>query len=62
MVEIDETAVKQIEDKIRDLINWIEVLKQEEEPGANQKIEDQAAEEIKLKLREIATTLGIETL
>lgn len=62
MVEIDEAAIKQIENKIRDLINLIEVLKQEEEPGATQKIEDEAAEELKLKLREIASTLGLETL
>jgi len=62
MAEIDETVIRQIENKIRDMINLIEVMKQEEEPGATQKIEDEAAENLKQKLREIAVTLGVESI
>ncbi|MEM2956309.1 MAG: hypothetical protein QW041_01920 [Candidatus Pacearchaeota archaeon] len=47
-----------IADKIRDLINWIEILKEEElEVGEGRKIEEDTAEMLIEKLREIAQML-----
>ena len=46
---------KQIEDKIRDVINWVQVKTAEElKPGEGRKIEEDAAAELKMKLQEIA--------
>jgi len=47
--------IKEVEDKIRDLINQVEIYNEEEiEPGEGKKVEDDAAEDILEKLREIA--------
>ena len=57
MVNIEN--IKQAEDKIRSLINDIEVMKNTEiNPSEGQKIEDDSAEEIKLKLQEIAKLIA----
>jgi len=51
--------IKQAEDKIRELINWVEVLNKEElVEGEGKKIEDDAAVELKAKLQELATLIG----
>ena len=52
-------ALKQAEDKIRDLINLIAVFNKEElKEGEGKKIEDDAAKVLKQKLQEIAKLIG----
>ncbi len=49
---------KEIADKIRDLINWVEVMKNEELVGGEgRKIEVDTAKALKAKLQEIAKSL-----
>ncbi|MEM4271493.1 MAG: hypothetical protein QXD13_00135 [Candidatus Pacearchaeota archaeon] len=51
--------IKEVEDKIRDLINWVQVKSLEElKPGEGKKIEEDAAAELKAKLQEIAQLVG----
>ena len=51
--------IREVEDKIRDLINWVAVLNEEElKAGEGKKIEDDAAADITKKLREIAKLVG----
>ena len=45
--------IEKVENKIRDLINWIEVKKTEDE------IDSEVAEELNSKLRDIAEKLGL---
>lgn len=55
----DPRKVKIIENKIRDLINWIEVWNLEElEEGSCKKIDNETVEELKGKLQEIAEEIG----
>jgi len=54
MVDIDESKIKEAENAIRDLINWIEVWNLEEVEGGVKKIEDETVDELKVKLEEIA--------
>jgi len=55
----DPRKVKQIENKIRDLINWIEVWNLEEiEEGSCKRIDNKTVEELKEKLQEIAEDIG----
>ncbi len=52
-------TVKEAEDKIRDLINWVQVMNEEElEAAEGKKIEDDTAEELKKKLRDLAKFVG----
>jgi hypothetical protein len=58
----DVTAMD-AEDKIRDLINQIKIYNEEElEMGEGKKIEDDAAEYLIEKLRDIARTIGIASI
>jgi len=58
---MDEAKIKEAADKIRTLINDIEVMKTTEtEAAEGQKIEDDAAETLKGRLQEIAQMLGSE--
>ncbi|MDP3734655.1 MAG: hypothetical protein Q8R37_05490 [Nanoarchaeota archaeon] len=50
--------VKYVEDKIRDLINDIRVMQQEEDDNGCQKVLDDAAKDIVLRLEEIAVVVG----
>jgi len=52
MVEIPEHKLREIEDKIRDLINQIEIL------VVDEKIDEEAAEELTSGLKELANMLG----
>lgn len=53
------TNPKAMADKIRDLINWVEILKEEElESGEGKKIEEDTAKVLIKKLRELAQMLG----
>lgn len=45
---------KEVENKIRDLINLVQVYNTLEEEGEAKKIEDDAAEDLQKKLRELA--------
>ena len=49
-----------IADKIRDLINLVSVMNEEELEGGTKKIEDESAGQLKEKLQEIAQMLGKE--
>jgi hypothetical protein len=50
---------KKVADKIRDLVNWVEILKEEElESGEGKKIEEDTAKVLVKKLREIAGMLA----
>jgi len=54
-----EEDISKVEDKIRDLINLVKIRNNEElESGEGKKIEDDAAEELIDKLKEIASMLG----
>ena len=55
-------ALKEVENMIRDLINFVEVKKQEELEGATQRIEDDTATQLQDKLRAIAEKLGLSAL
>lgn len=61
-VEIEEEMLKEVENDIRDLINWIEVWNEQEKTGGTKLIEDEQAEKMKEKLRSIAEKLGLATL
>jgi len=51
--------IKEAEDKIRDLINWVKIKNLEElEAGEGKKIEDDTAQELMDKLRELAAIVG----
>ncbi|MBW2979509.1 hypothetical protein DRJ16_01785 [Candidatus Woesearchaeota archaeon] len=61
-IEIEEEMLKEVENDIRDLINWIEVWNEQEKTGGTKLIEDEQAEKMKEKLRSIAEKLGLATL
>ena len=54
MAEIDESKIKEAENAIRDLINWVEVWNLEQIEGGVKKIEDETVEDLKTKLKDIA--------
>ncbi|PIU76019.1 hypothetical protein COS75_01190 [Candidatus Pacearchaeota archaeon CG06_land_8_20_14_3_00_35_12] len=59
MANNSKEKVKAVEDKIRDLINDIKVMNEEElKEGEGKKIEDDAAEELIKKLKAIASAVG----
>ena len=58
----DEAQIKESENAIRDIINWIEVWNLEEVEGGVKKIEDATVEELKMKLEELAKKVsGLST-
>ena len=53
------TGTKEVEDKIRDLINFVQIKSEEElEAAEGKKIEDDTADELKTKLRDLAKIVG----
>lgn len=62
MAKISDSKIKEIEDSIRDLINTIKVRNEEEVEGGFKRIEDDVAEELIKKLREIAQKLGLAAI
>ena len=62
MVEIDETQIKEAEDAIRDIINWIQVWNLEETQDSTKKIEDATVEELKAKLEDLAKKVSGMTI
>ncbi|MBD3354822.1 hypothetical protein GF361_02460 [Candidatus Woesearchaeota archaeon] len=62
MVDVEESNIKEAEDAIRDLVNWIEVWNLEEVQEGTKKIEDETVEELKKKLEDIAKKVsGMDT-
>ena len=61
-IKIDTAVFKEVENDIRDLINWVKVWNTEEEEGEGKKIEDKESEQLVSKLRQIASKLGLGTL
>lgn len=51
-------TIKEAEDKIRDLINFVQIKSDEEADTAGKKIEADTAEKLKTKLRELAEFVG----
>lgn len=60
--KIEAVKIKEIEDSIRDIINLIKVKNEEEVEGGFKKIEDDAAEELIERLREIAQKLSLAAI
>ena len=58
MVEIDAAKIKEAEDAVRDLINWIEVWNLEEVQEGTKKIEDSTVDDLKAKLEELAKKIS----
>ncbi len=50
--------IKEVQDKIRDLINWVEVWNLEEIEGGVKKIEDDVVEQLKQKLADLSQAVG----
>jgi len=58
-MEISDKKIKEIENKIRDIINWVAILNKEEiKIGEGKKIEDDTAKVLKKKLQQIAQLIG----
>ena len=47
MAEVEESKIKEAENAIRDLINWVEVWNLEQIEGGVKKIEDDTVEDFK---------------
>lgn len=60
MAEVSEEKLKEVQDKIRDIVNWVEVKNQEEVEGGVKKIEDEAASKLKEKLADL--TQAVDSL
>lgn len=60
MAEVSEEKLKEVQDKIRDIINWVEVKNQEEIEGGTKKIEDEVVTKLKEKLAEL--TQAVDSL
>ena len=58
MAEVDEVKIKEAENAIRDLINWIEVWNLEEVQEGTKKIEDETVNELKAKLEDLAKKIS----
>jgi len=58
MVEVDEAKIKETEDAIRDIINWIQVWNLQEIEGGVKKIEDSTVEGLKKKLEDLAKKIS----
>ncbi len=61
MAEVSEEKLKEVQDKIRDLVNWVEVKNQEEIEGGVKKIEDEVVEKLKAKLAELSQAVDALT-
>ncbi len=54
MAEVDKSKIKEIENEIRDIINWIKVWNLEEREDGAKRIDDETVEELKEKLENLA--------
>jgi len=57
MAEVSEEKLKEVQDKIRDIVNWVEVKNQEEIEGGTKKIEDEVVTTLKEKLSELTQAI-----
>ena len=55
---VDIKKIKEAENKIRDLINQVQLYNTEEEEAEGKKVEDDAAAALKKKLQELAQLVG----
>lgn len=60
MAEVSEEKLKEVQDKIRDIVNWVEVKNKEEIEGGVKKIEDEVVEKLKEKLADL--TQAVDSL
>jgi len=58
MVDVKDEEIKEVEGMIRDIINLVNVKKEEEIQGATQKIEDETAKMLDEKLSALAKKIG----
>ncbi|MCL6500765.1 MAG: hypothetical protein K6T16_01880 [Candidatus Pacearchaeota archaeon] len=59
----DKAVIASIENDLRDLINFIKIKNTEElEVGEGKKIEDDTADELVVKIKKIATKIGVATM
>ena len=58
MVEVDAAKIKEAEDAVRDIINWIQVWNLQEVEGGVKKIEDSTVEGLKKKLEDLAKKIS----
>ena len=58
MVEVDEAKIKETENAVRDIVNWIEVWNLEEVREGTKKIEDETVDDLKAKLEELAKKIS----
>ena len=54
----DIKKMKEVENKIRDLVNLVSVYNTVEEEGEGKKIEDDAAADLKAKLQDVAKLIS----
>ena len=58
MAKVSKAKIKEAEDAVRDIINWIEVWNLEEIEGGVKKIEYDVVEELKAKLEDLAKKIS----
>jgi len=58
MVEVDAAKIKEAEDAVRDIINWIQVWNLQEVEGGVKKIEDSTVRGLKKKLEDLAKKIS----
>lgn len=59
MANNNKEKIKEVNNKIRDLINYVQIMSDEElKSGEGRKIEEDTAEDLKNKLRELAQKVG----
>ncbi|MBW2977400.1 hypothetical protein KY331_01000 [Candidatus Woesearchaeota archaeon] len=58
MVEVDEAKIKEAEDAVRDIVNWIQVWNLQEVEGGVKKIEDSTVQGLKKKLEDLAKKIS----
>lgn len=58
MVEVDEAKIKEAEDAVRDIVNWIQVWNLQEIEGGVKKIEDSTVQGLKKKLEDLAKKIS----
>ncbi len=56
MVEVDDDAFEEVENEIRDLINWIKVFEEEYD------LPVEVVNQLRARLEKVAEKLGLETI
>jgi hypothetical protein len=59
MVEVELDKIKEAEDAIRDLLNWVEVWNLEESEAGIKIVSDSVVDELKSKLEELARKVSL---